>query len=282
MKRILLAGATGYLGNFILQELVKQGYATTVLVRNKAALKVIDPAAITVKEAAITAPASIRGCCNNIDVVISSVGITRQKDHLTYMDVDYQANLNLLQEAQQSGVKKFIYVAVLHGPELRDLKICAAKERFVEALKKSGLDYCIIRPTGFFSDMTAYLDMAKKGTVYLFGKGTAKMNPIHGADLANVCVAAIQEPALEIEAGGREILTQHEIAHIAFTVLHKKVKIAYIPHWIRRLILSLLRLFTSSKTYGPVEFALTVISMDMIAPPFGQHTLKEYFSQQQP
>ena len=54
------------------------------------------------------------------------------------MDVDYQANLNLLNEARESGVRKFIYVSVLNGEKLRHLKICDAKEMFVEELKKSG------------------------------------------------------------------------------------------------------------------------------------------------
>jgi hypothetical protein len=57
-------------------------------------------------EAELTKPATIRGFCNQIDIVISTVGITRQKDGLAYMDVDYQANMNLLQEAQISGEKK--------------------------------------------------------------------------------------------------------------------------------------------------------------------------------
>ena len=52
----------------------------------------------------VTEPESIRGCCQGVDVVFSAVGITRQKDGLTYMDVDYQANRNLLDEALRAGV----------------------------------------------------------------------------------------------------------------------------------------------------------------------------------
>jgi uncharacterized protein YbjT (DUF2867 family) len=87
------------------------------------------------------------------------------------MDVDYQANMNLLQDARKSGVNKFIYVSVLNGANLRHLKICDAKERFVEGLKASGMDYGIIRPNGIFSDMADFLEMARKGRIYLFGKG---------------------------------------------------------------------------------------------------------------
>jgi nucleoside-diphosphate-sugar epimerase len=60
-----------------------------------------------------------KNCCDGIDIVISSVGITKQTDGLSYIDVDYQANLNLLNEAQKSGVSKFVYVSVLNGEKLR-------------------------------------------------------------------------------------------------------------------------------------------------------------------
>jgi uncharacterized protein YbjT (DUF2867 family) len=205
------------------------------------------------------------------------VGITRQKDGLTYMDVDYQANLNLLQEAKKSGVKKIIYVSVLNGEKLRHLKICEAKERFVDELKASGLEYCVIRPNGFFSDMTEFYNMARRGRVYIFGDGEHKANPIHGADLAKVCVDAIESNKQEIKVGGPETLTHNETVRIAFEALNKKPKITHIPDWIRIVVLKAVRIFTGSKTYGPIEFFLTVMAIDMIAPECGRMTLKEYF-----
>ena len=56
-------------------------------------------------EAQVTQPETLKGVCKNIDVVISTVGITRHKDGLTYMDVDFQSNVNLIEEAKE-GVKK--------------------------------------------------------------------------------------------------------------------------------------------------------------------------------
>ncbi len=168
--------------------------------------------AAEVFQAELTRPDSLKGACSDIDAVISTVGVTKQKDGLSYMDVDYQANMNLLSEAKKDGVKKFIYVSVLNGENLRQLKICEAKERFVEQLKNSGLAYCVIRPNGFFSDMAEFQAMAKKGRIYLFGNGESKSNPIHGEDLAEVCVDAIEKPGREINIGGPETLTHNEIA----------------------------------------------------------------------
>lgn len=277
MPKILLAGSTGYLGIYIARELQKKGYDLRAIARDPEKLRQNDIPANEVIAAELTNPESIRGCCKDIDGVISTVGITRQKDGLTYMDVDYQANLNLLQEAKKSGVKKFIYISVLNGEKLRHLKICAAKELFAGQLKNSGIDYCIVRPNGFFSDMAEFFHMAQKGKVYLFGDGELKTNPIHGEDLAEVCVNAIDSPEREIEIGGPETLTQNEIAALAFDILGEKPKVAYIPHWVRVAILKLVRLFTGSKTYGPIEFFMTVMAMDMIAPRYGKYTLKEHF-----
>ena len=133
--------------------------------------------------------------------VISTVGITRQKDGLTYEQVDFQANKNLLDEALREGVRKFIYVSVFKGEAMRHIAIGAAKERFVDTLKASGLDFCIIRPSGFYSDMAVFLKMAKKDKIHLFGKEQYTMNPIHGEDLAEVCVAQLEGYEREVNVG---------------------------------------------------------------------------------
>jgi uncharacterized protein YbjT (DUF2867 family) len=277
MKRILLAGATGYLGKYIAEELVEQNYSTKILVRNLEKFKEFEIEVDDIIRAEVTNKSTLNNCCKNIDVVISTIGITKQKDGLTYMDVDYQANMNLLSEAKKSSVKKIIYVSVLNGNKMKDLKICEAKEKFVDVLKNSGLDYCIIRPNGFFSDMTEFFKMAKKGKVYLFGSGNQKANPIHGEDLAKVCVSAIESNEKEIEVGGPEVLTQNEIAKIAFDVVGKETKIVHIPDFFRRLTLKLGKLFMSSKIFGPMEFFLNVMAIDMIASKYGNHHLNEFF-----
>lgn len=277
MKKILLAGSTGYLGSHILKELMNRQIDFKAITRNTEKLEQLGVSPPQIIKAQVTNRASLSGCCEGIDVVISTIGITRQKDGLTYMDVDYQANKNLLDEAIKSEVKKFIYVSVLHGENLTHLKICEAKERFVRDLQQSGLEFCIIRPSGFFSDMSEFYQMAKKGRIYLLGDGTTKVNPIHGADLAEVCVNAIFQNKPVIEVGGPEILTQHEIAEVAFAAINKPVRITNIPDWVRRVLLRLASIFMNKNQFGPIEFFLNVMAMDMATEQYGIHTLKDFF-----
>ena len=276
-NKILLAGATGYLGRFITEELVEKEYDVKIVVRNKDKIN-LKAQNLIILEAQVTQPETLKNICENIDVVISTIGITRQKDGLTYMDVDFQANANLIDEAKRRGIKKFIYISVLKGENLKHLKICEAKEKLGDYLKSSGLDYCIIRPNGFFSDMKDFLKMAKTGKVYLFGDGKLKLNPIHGKDLANEVVNAIRQDKKEINIGGPDLLSQNEIAELALKAYKKPTKIIHLPDWIRKLALWSIRAFTSLKTYGPIEFFMTTMVMDMEAPQFGNHKLEDFFN----
>ena len=277
MKKVLVAGATGYLGKFVVKKFKKQGYWVRTLARNAAKLENLNECYDEIFIGEAINPNSLKGICKGIDIVFTSIGITKQKDNLTYMDVDYQANKNLLVEAKRAGVKKFIYISVFGVEKMKNLKAIQAKLKFEEDLKKSGLDYSIIYPNGFFSDMMEYLEMAKKGKGLVIGSGENKINPIHGADLAEICINAVEGDETEINVGGPEVLTHREIFEIAFGVLNKKVKISRLPLWIRNLMLGLARIFTSVKVYGPLEFFMTVLSMNMVAPKYGKHHLKDFF-----
>lgn len=81
----------------------------------------------------------------------------------------------------------------------------------------------------------------------------------------------------EILVGGPEIFTQVELAKLAFKAAGKPVKITFIPDWLRIGSLKLSKLLLNSKKYGPIEFFLNVLVMDMTAPKFGVKSLARYF-----
>ena len=276
---VLLAGATGYLGGYIAKALVKENFKTKLIARTTKNLKSFESKTVKIIFGEVTKPKTIKGVCEGVTTVISTIGITRQKDGLTYMDVDYKANINLLNEAKRAGVKKFIYISAINGNKYRHLKIFEAKEKFVDYLKISGLDYTIIRPNGFFSDMKDFLNMAKSGKIYLFGNGEQKFNPIHGEDLAVICLQAIKSSSNEIIVGGPDILTLNEIGEMALDAHQKPIKIIHLSDWIRKFVIWSLRRFTTSKTYGPIEFFLTLMASDNIAPRFGTRRLYLFFKE---
>jgi uncharacterized protein YbjT (DUF2867 family) len=277
MKRVLVAGATGYLGRYVVKEFKKQGCWVRALTRSADRLDDLKDYVDEAFIGAMTDSVSLAGVCEGIDIVFSSIGITKQKDNLTYMDVDYQGNKNLLEEARKAGVSKFIYVSVFNAEKMSNLKGIQAKLKFTQELKESGLDYLIVNPNGFFSDMLEYLKMAQQGRGYVFGTGENRINPIHGEDLAEACVNAADGQEKEINIGGPDVFTHNQILEIAFESMGNPVKISRIPIWLRNMILAVLRLFTSVKTYGPLEFFMTVLATAMVAPTYGKYHLKDFF-----
>lgn len=275
-KRILVAGATGYLGGFVAREFKSRGHFIRTLARSPHKLDYMKDEIDEIVKGEVTDPGSIEDICKGIDVVFSSIGITRQKGKLTFKDVDYQGNKNLLEIAQKAGVRKFIYVSVFNGPNLTHLAIVKAHEDFADELKASGMDYAVIRPTGYFSDMGEFFSMAQKGRVYLFGSGNNKMNPVHGADLAKICVDAMEGENREIDSGGPEVLTYREIAKLALEIQGKPIKISSIPVWTMNLLISATKLF--NRHQGELmAFQTAVMTSDVVAPKAGSHTLREHY-----
>jgi uncharacterized protein YbjT (DUF2867 family) len=276
MQRALVAGATGYLGGFVAQEFEARGFFVRALARSSEKLDHIRESLDDIVEAEITRPETLEHICDGIDVVFSSIGITRQKDGLTFRDVDYQGNKNLLDVALRAGVKKFIYVSVFDGPNLLHLDIVKAHEDFVDELKASGIDYAVLRPTGYFSDMGEFLEMAKKGRVYLIGRGNNRGNPIHGADLAVACVDAVEGEETEIDVGGPEVLTYRAIAELAFQSLGKPARITVVPVLVMGLVVGLTKIF--DKHQGELlAFFTTAMTSDVVAPAVGVRRLKDHF-----
>ncbi|MCP4200241.1 MAG: SDR family oxidoreductase [Proteobacteria bacterium] len=278
MTRILVAGATGYLGGFVVKEFKARGHFVRALARSPEKLAHLAGSLDEIVQGEVTRPETLEKVCDGMDIVFSSVGITKQKDGLTFRDVDYQGNVNLINAAQRAGVKKFIYVSVINGPDLPHLDIVKAHEDFVHILKASGINYAILRPTGYFSDMGEFFEMAKKGRVYVIGQGNNRTNPIHGADLATRCVNAVEGRRQEIDVGGPEILTYRQIAEMACVIQNKPIKITSVPIWFFSLIIALTRLF-SHHTAELLAFFTTMVTTDVVGPVSGTHTLGAYYQE---
>ncbi|MFC2069493.1 SDR family oxidoreductase [Chloroflexota bacterium] len=286
MERVLVAGTTGYLGRYVVREFKKRGYWVRALVRNPKKLEQIgtflQPAVIDkvneVFVGEVTKPETLKGLCDNIDIVFSSIGITRQKDRLTYREVDYQGNKNILDIALAKSIKQFIYVSVFNANIYVYLEIVKAHEEFVKELQNSGLVYTIIRPTGYFSDMTEFLKMAKLGRAYLVGNGANKINPIHGDDLSKVCVDAVTSQEHEIAVGGPVIYSTQEIAELAFSTLGKTIKIVRIPFWLAKATVKMIRPFNRQMS-DLAEFFVAAGQGDGVAPASGVNKLEAYFEE---
>jgi uncharacterized protein YbjT (DUF2867 family) len=281
MQKVLIIGSTGYLGKYLVQECKRQGYWVRALARNPQKLDAIRECVDDLFVGEATKPESLTGVCADIDIVISALGVasSRTDEKISMEDVDYGGNKNVLDCAVTAGVKKFIFVSFIITPELEHLEITRIKRTFERALIDSRLDYCIIRPTGFFADVKEIFELARKGRVYLIGHGNYRGNPIHGADLAKFCVEAMKGNEKDLSVGGPEIYTYRQSAALAFNVLGKPARISTIPGWPLTILLMLLRPLLSRRKYVALQFLFAAMQADTVGPAYGTHTLEKFFKE---
>lgn len=169
--KVVLAGAYGKLGVEILKELVKQGHEVVAADMLEKEVQGLDTSKVTFKKINVTDKATLDGLCEGAKVVISTVGLTTSSATISNYDIDYKGNLNILEEAKKAFVKHFVYISVIRACEAEDVPMVHAKFLFEEELKKSGINYVIHRPTGYFYDIVkVFRPMIESGKVSLLGK----------------------------------------------------------------------------------------------------------------
>lgn len=278
--KVLVAGATGMLGREVVAGLVEQGVDVRVLGRDAKRASALGVPDIKVADA--RKKQQLAGVCDGVDAVFSclgaSVSLALGAGWRGYKAVDVPANLNLLDEARRAGVSRLVYVSAFVVPETAGLAYFAAHEAVArEVLAAPGGH--VLRPTGFFSALGAYLDMARRGPVPVFGDGGARSNPIDDRDLAALAVATtLQGGPAEQAIGGPEILTRRQIGELACDALGRPHRFRKVAPWLARTGATMAAPF-HPRLSQLMRFATEVSVRDLIAPQVGTRCLEDWFRQ---
>jgi len=267
--QLLIAGATGTLGRALLEEASGRGHQVRALVRRPAQRDAVRAPGVEPVLARATEAPELSGVMEGVDVVISALGITRQRNGLTYDQVDFGANANLLREAERAGVERFQYVASLDGRSMRELAMIHAKERFVDLLEASPVPGLVLRPGGFFPDFLPLLKLARWGWLPLVDGGRHRLNPVAPRDVARVALERLTGADTEVEVGGPTVFTHREIGDLVFQELERRPRYLSVPGGLATALRRGLRRITPPSVYGPLEFLIAACSRDMVGPRLG-------------
>ncbi len=286
MKRVLVAGSSGYIGRYAAQTFKERGWFVRALVRDPEKLKhpgpfrepLLDGVVDEIVTGDATKPDTLHGIADGIDTVFSSMGLRSSKPGLSYHDVDHLGNINILKEALHHDVRKFIYVSIFKADEMMEMQIVKAHEDFVQALMDSGIDYSILRPNAYFSDMIQFQKMATSGAIIWPGDGSLSINPIHGADMGEICVDTAASGHQEIDIGGPDVFTYKELFTLAFKTINKQPRIIFIPLWIVKGLHALIKPL-NLHIADMLAFAISVNEIDNAAPRYGELHMKDFFEE---
>ena len=281
MASVLVAGATGYLGRYVVAELHNRGHLIRAVARDRDRARrqgpwgspsldgLVDEWAL----GSVTDPRFTRDLAADVEHVVSALGVTRQK--ADPWQIDNLANLAILDSALKHA-GSFTYINALGGDRC-PARLTRAKSAFAQTLSVAEICSQIINPPAYFSDMTEVLTMARRGLVTVL-RPTARINPIHGADLAVYVVDRMEEGRTGTwDVGGPDVLSWRELAHLAFDAVGKRSHILTVPAWALPPALRLTGLF-SPRLADTARFMAWNMTRDCVAPTTGTHHLADFYA----
>jgi uncharacterized protein YbjT (DUF2867 family) len=276
-ERILVAGASGALGLEVMRVLHMRNLPLRGLVFSKDGAKEVSKYTDDIWEAdASKDNLEIKDITKDVSIVISALGksvslFTNRGN--SFLENDFYANSNLLDDALKNGVKRFVYVSIKGVDEAPQYDIPKAHKMFEDALKASGIDHTIIRPVGFFSGLHDLAIMAKRKIIPIVGDGSARTNSIHQKDLAEVVVQNLKDGPELLEVGGPLVHTRLEMAEM----IEKKIggKIVKVPEKVAEWGMFLPELVNEDVS-AKLKYFKYITTHDMIAEKHGSLTFEEY------
>ena len=276
--KVVLAGAYGNLGADIFRALLKAGHEVVAADMMQRDLGVTGN--YTFKKINVQEKATLDGLCDGADVVITTVGLTKTSAEVTNYQIDYQGNLNILEEAKKAGVKHFTYISVLKADKAPKVPMLHAKYLFEEELKKSGIAYTIHRPTGYFYDIVkVFRPMVEKGEVTLLGEKPVHANVVSTEDFADFIVAHMTDINKMYDVGGKETYSYEEIANLCFAAAGKEPVIKYAPPMLFD-VLAFVNKFKKNGKEAILRFSKWTLTEEMVGDTIcGEMSFKQYIEE---
>ena len=212
--RVLVTGATGYVGGRLVPGLLAKGYTVRVLVRDPRRLEGrpwLDQ--VEVLQGDVTSPKTLPSAMQNVEAayyLIHSMGSSSN-----FKEKDLVAGRNFGAAARQAGVQRIIYLGGLGDPAADLSQHLRSRQQTGEALREAGVPVtefraAVIVGSGSLSfEMIRYL--TERIPVLVCPRWVfTRTQPISIHDVLDYLVDALQIPESAgqiVEIGGADILT---------------------------------------------------------------------------
>jgi len=253
--RILVTGATGFIGRALSSRLVSDDHDVRVLVRSKRRTSALNGVGEVVV-GDITDPAVVDRATRGAEIVFALAGAFREP-HLSderHREVNVEAVGHLMEAAKRHGVRRVIHCSTVgvHGPvngppaseesPIVPIGIYEETKAAGEALalkygRNGGAPVAVVRPTQVYGPgdtrLLKLFKLANRKRVVLVGPGTAGYHLLYIDDLIDAFLLAAQADSASGEAfiiGGPERPTLNDIIRTLGRVLdQKEQKIIRVP-----------------------------------------------------
>jgi NADH dehydrogenase len=221
VKRILLTGATGFIGKALTRHFFETDYQIRVLI-HPAGKSPDLPKGIPV-EAAVSGlndSRGLRAALVDVDFVYHLASQEALGARGNLLETDIQGTKNLVSACEEAEVERFFYLSHLGADRASAYPVMTAKAIAEDHIKKSSLDYTILRtglvygPNDRFTTALASLIQRIPLVFPIPEKGDTLVQPLWIEDLASILTWSLDNPKTKrelFEIGGPEQLSFRDI-----------------------------------------------------------------------
>lgn len=217
---VFLTGATGFVGGHLLRRLVKEGHSVHALVRDAKPARLLADNQVQVIQGDVVAGTGLDEGMKDCDAVIHLVGIIAETGKATFERVHHVGTCNVVEAAKRNNIARFIQMSALGVRANGVSEYQTSKWKGEEAVRKSGIPFCILRPSLIFGPGSGFvremLDIMRRAPLFrpVPGNGKPLFRPVFVADVAACFAQALTNPAATdktIELGGGEELSLNDV-----------------------------------------------------------------------
>ena len=257
--KVALFGGTGFVGGYLVDELIDQGHTPVVLVRPGSEHKLRHADACLRVGGAIEDPDAVRRTLEGADAAIYNIGILRAEPRrgVTFESLHLDGAKRAMELAAATGVSRFLLMSAngvcAEGTAYQKTKFMAE-----QYLQDTPLQWTVFRPSVLFGDPRGNMEFASQlyrdivswpipAPLFYDGllpvhAGSLEMSPIHVADVAHIVVASLERPETFgriYPLGGPDRLSWKAILQTIAAATGKRLFGVPVPIWMMKAVVGL-------------------------------------------
>lgn len=229
---LLVVGATGTLGRQVVRRALDEGHTVRCLVRSPRKSAFLREWGADLVKADLYDPETLSFALEGVSTVIDAATY-RPTDPGSIWKLDWESKVALIQAAKKAGVDRFIFFSILNAEKYPNVPMMQIKSCTEDFLKESGLDYTILRLSGFLQGLIGQyaIPILEKQTVWVTGEAT----PIAYMNTQDIAKFAVRATTLEATRNhtfpvvGTKAWDGYEIIRLCERLSGQDAKIARLP-----------------------------------------------------
>jgi uncharacterized protein YbjT (DUF2867 family) len=225
---VLLTGATGFTGGFVLRRLLDAGYRVTIFARDRARAAALQAThgVFAIAEGRFEDRGSFAAALQGHDILVNVASL------------GFGHAPTVLESAQEAGVRRAVFFSTTAIFTTLPAPAKATRLEAEDRIRQSTLDWTIIRPTmiaGTPADrnlirLIRWVDRHK--IVPVFGPGTYRLQPVYVDDLADAVVRVLASPITIGQAydlSGGTVIDYNELVGLVARLLKRRPRLVHLP-----------------------------------------------------